>query len=55
MDGLDVSQAAVSQHRKVLRDAGLVAANQNGRCRRYELRPEGLVELRDWLEELQRF
>jgi len=52
---LDISQAAVSQHLKVLRDAGLVTANPEGRYRRYELRPEGLVELRAWLEELHRF
>ena len=55
MERLDISQAAVSQHLKVLRDAGLVASNQEGRYRRYELRPEGLVELRGWLEELHRF
>jgi len=55
VDRLDISQAAVSQHLKVLREAGLVAVNQDGRYHRYALRPEGLAELRDWLEELERF
>lgn len=55
MTGLEISQAAVSQHLRVLRDAGLVTARQDGRYRRYQLRPAGLTELRDWLDELERF
>lgn len=55
MDGLPVSQAAVSQHLKVLRAAGLVDVRQDGRFRRYRLRPGGLTELRDWLIALDRF
>jgi len=55
MAGLDISQAAVSQHLRVLRDAGLVTARQDGRYRRYRLRPVALTELRDWLDELERF
>jgi DNA-binding transcriptional ArsR family regulator len=55
MEGLALSQAAVSQHLKVLREAGLVDASRDGRFRRYRLRPQGLVELRDWLDELDRF
>jgi DNA-binding transcriptional ArsR family regulator len=55
MAGLDISQAAVSQHLRVLREAGLVTARQDGRYRRYQLRPAGLTELRDWLDELERF
>lgn len=54
-EGLPQSQAAVSQHLKVLREAGLAEARQEGRFRRYRLRPQGLTELRDWLEELDRF
>jgi DNA-binding transcriptional ArsR family regulator len=53
--GLDISQAAVSQHLRVLREAGLVTARRQGRYRYYQLRPAGLTELRDWLEELERF
>ena len=55
MDDLTVSQAAVSQHLKVLRGAGLVDVRQDGRFRRYRLRPDGLTELRDWLVALDRF
>jgi DNA-binding transcriptional ArsR family regulator len=55
MAGLDMSQAAVSAHLRVLREAGLVEARPDGRRRRYRLRPAGLTELRDWLEELERF
>jgi DNA-binding transcriptional ArsR family regulator len=53
--GLDISQAAVSQHLRVLREAGLVSARQEGRNVYYQLRPAGLSELRDWLDELERF
>ena len=49
-DGLPVSRAAVSQHLKVLKDAGLVEERSEGVRRIYSLRPEGLRELRDWLD-----
>jgi DNA-binding transcriptional ArsR family regulator len=55
MNGLDMSQAAVSQHLRVLREAGLVTARKEGRHRYYRLRPAALTELRDWLDELERF
>jgi DNA-binding transcriptional ArsR family regulator len=55
MTGLQVSQAAVSQHLRVLREAGLVTSRQDGRNVYYQLRPAGLTELRDWLDELDRF
>lgn len=48
--GLPVSRPAVSQHLKVLKDAGLVEERSEGVRRIYSLRPEGLVELRDWLD-----
>jgi len=38
-----------------LREAGLVVASKQGRRRYYQLRPAALTELRDWLEELERF
>lgn len=53
--GLDVTQAAVSQHLRVLREAGLVEVRKQGRHRYYQLRPAALTELRDWLDELERF
>ena len=47
---LPVSRPAVSQHLKVLRDAGLVIDRQDGNRRIYQLNPEGLGALRAYLE-----
>jgi DNA-binding transcriptional ArsR family regulator len=47
----DVSRPAVSQHLTVLKEAGLVSERRNGTRRLYRARPEGLAELRDFLEE----
>src|ERR1700757_5187134 len=47
--GLPVSRPAVSQHLKVLKDAGLVEERSEGVRRIYSVRREGLAELRDWL------
>jgi DNA-binding transcriptional ArsR family regulator len=45
-DGLPVSRPAVSQHLKVLKDAGLVVDQRAGNRRIYRVNPEGLGELR---------
>lgn len=50
--GLPVSRPAVSQHLRVLKDAGLVVDQQAGNRRIYAINPEGLSELR---AELDRF
>lgn len=42
---LPVSQPAVSQHLRVLREAGLVRAEKKGRSRIYHLRAQGLEPL----------
>src|SRR5258708_35979278 len=47
----DVTQQAISQHLKVLRDAGLVAVRPDGQRRLYAVRPEGLDAVRDFLAE----
>lgn len=49
-DGLPVSRPAVSQHLKVLKEAGLVTAEQRGRARIYRIDPKGLGALRAWLD-----
>ena len=49
-DGLPVSRPAVSQHLKVLLDAGLVQVTPAGARRLYSVEPEGLRELRDWFD-----
>jgi DNA-binding transcriptional ArsR family regulator len=47
---LPVSRPAVSQHLKVLSDAGLVAATKQGPSRIYRLEPEGWKPLRTYLD-----
>jgi DNA-binding transcriptional ArsR family regulator len=46
----DVSRPAVSQHLTVLKEAGLVSERRNGTRRLYRARPEGLTELKAFLE-----
>ena len=48
---LPVSRPAVSQHLKVLREAGLVDASQQGTRRFYRLSPRGLIQLRNYLDQ----
>jgi DNA-binding transcriptional ArsR family regulator len=48
--GLPVSRPAVSQHLKILKQAGLVEERSQGVRRIYSLRREGLMELREWLD-----
>jgi DNA-binding transcriptional ArsR family regulator len=49
-DGLPISRAAVSQHLKVLKVAGLVTDRAVGNRRVYRLNPAGIAALRDQLE-----
>jgi DNA-binding transcriptional ArsR family regulator len=49
-DELPVSRPAVSQHLKVLKDAGLVAERADGTRRIYRLNPAGVAALRDQLD-----
>jgi DNA-binding transcriptional ArsR family regulator len=49
-DGLPVSRPAVSQHLKVLLDAGLVRVTPAGTRRLYAVEPAGLAALRDWFD-----
>ena len=48
--GLPVSRSAVSQHLKVLKDAGLVEDTASGTRRIYRLNPVALAALRDQLD-----
>ena len=50
-----MSRPAVSQHLRILLDAGLVAERRQGRERRYRLVPEQLGPVRDWLAHYERF
>ncbi|MFI6181486.1 ArsR/SmtB family transcription factor [Nonomuraea sp. NPDC051191] len=51
----DLSRPSVSEHLKVLKDAGLVVEARKGRERHYQLEPEPLMEIRDWLTPYERF
>jgi DNA-binding transcriptional ArsR family regulator len=47
----EVSRPAVSQHLTVLKEVGLVSERRNGTRRLYRARPEGLAELKAFLED----
>ncbi|WP_271892408.1 ArsR/SmtB family transcription factor [Candidatus Phyllobacterium onerii] len=47
--GSSVTQGAISQHLKSLKQAGLVAERPEGRNVYYRAQPEGLVPLADWM------
>ena len=48
---LPVSRPAVSQHLRVLKDAGLVTERREGTRRLYRIDPDGLAALRDYFDE----
>jgi DNA-binding transcriptional ArsR family regulator len=48
---LPVSRPAVSQHLRVLREAGLVSDRKDGTRRLYRLAPQGVAELREYVNE----
>lgn len=49
-DATPVTQSAVSQHLRVLREAGLVQARPDGARRMYRVDPEGLSAVRAWVD-----
>lgn len=49
--GLPISRPAVSQHLKVLKQAGLVTERAEGTRHIYRIDPRGLAALRDWLDQ----
>ena len=51
-DQLQQAQPKLSFHLKVLKDAGLITARQQGRWTYYRLVPGAMVELRRWLDQL---
>ncbi|HHK8232642.1 MULTISPECIES: metalloregulator ArsR/SmtB family transcription factor [Serratia] len=48
-EGLPISQSAMSQHLAVLRNAGLVREAKQGRCVNYQVDPDGLTQIAQWL------
>jgi DNA-binding transcriptional ArsR family regulator len=47
-----ISRPAVSQHLKVLKEAGLVTDHAVGTRRLYRIRPEGIAEMRAYLDRM---
>ena len=54
VDGLGLSQPAVSKHLRILRDAGLVEVRGEAQRRLYSVRPEPLREIYQWLAPYRR-
>jgi len=50
--GMSISRPAVSQHLKVLKDSGLVAETRRGTRHYFAIAPEGIGELRTYLDGL---
>jgi DNA-binding transcriptional ArsR family regulator len=48
--GLPVSRPAVSQHLRVLKEAGLVSETPDGTRRIYRIDPSGIAAMREWLD-----
>jgi DNA-binding transcriptional ArsR family regulator len=51
----DMRRPSLSEHLRVLREAGLVRARRQGRNRLYSLEAEPLREVSDWLSPYERF
>ncbi|WP_152046318.1 ArsR/SmtB family transcription factor [Aureimonas psammosilenae] len=54
-EGLAISQPAMSQHLAVLRGAGLVREERQGRFVLYEVDPGGVAAIAGWLERYRAF
>lgn len=54
-EGMEISQPAMSQHLAVLRKARLVREERQGRFVNYEVDPEGLVCIAQWLSKYRAF
>lgn len=51
----EMSRPAVSQHLRILLDAGLLTERRHGRERRYHFVPDELAPVRDWIGQYERF
>ncbi|MEU9305420.1 metalloregulator ArsR/SmtB family transcription factor [Streptomyces sp. NPDC048269] len=54
-DHFDMRRPSLSEHLKVLRDAGLVTEERAGRQRIYRLEATPLADVQDWLHPYERF
>ncbi len=53
-DKFDVSHPAISQHLKILRDTQLVVVEKKAQQRLYQINPDSLLKIEDWLHRLQK-
>jgi len=54
-DRAAISRPSISEHLKVLKDAGLVSETKVGRQRFYRVEPEPLLRARNWFETYEAF
>lgn len=54
-DRFDISQPAVSQHLRTLKNAGLVERRREGRCMIYRVDPRGMRPLVHWIAHYRAF
>jgi DNA-binding transcriptional ArsR family regulator len=54
-EGMPISQSAMSQHLAVLRQAGLVCEARQGRFVNYQVNPQGLALIAQWLGKYRAF
>lgn len=54
-EGMGISQPAMSQHLSVLRSAGLVREERQGRFVNYEVDPDGLTHIARWLSKYRAY
>ncbi|MEP0265415.1 metalloregulator ArsR/SmtB family transcription factor [Dokdonia sp.] len=50
-ENFDISRPAISKHLKILKECGIVATNQQGRERLYEIKPQNLIPAFLWIEQ----
>lgn len=50
-----ISQSAVSQHLRILRDSGFALVRKDGARRCYSINPEGFADVEAWLDQLRQY
>ena len=53
LEEMSISQPTLSHHMKILCDSGIVQGRKEGKWMHYRIRPEGLQEVRDFLQALE--
>lgn len=51
----EISQSAISQHLRVLRESGLASVRKEGAKRCYSINPEGFNDVEAWLDQLRHY